>query len=194
MLAWALCGPHVTCPAARNREPVCQEPSEHPRCARRGLAPLPPNRPRDTEGAHLGTSPNSRVREQSEPVLPGQIRALPAGITNRVGRFRRTPGAANIRFAAGIYTFTGHGPDVLDHGGLDLSASVFAPCSLGRPGTPRQHAGIHCPPWIQATAQNGWSRQVPVSNDASSERTIEQSSGLLICEHIGPVAAFPMAI
>jgi hypothetical protein len=41
---------------------------------------------------------------------------------------------------AGVYTFTAHGPDVLDHGGLDLSASMFALCSLGCPGTPRQHA------------------------------------------------------
>jgi len=39
----------------------------------------------------------------------------------------------------GIHTFTDHGPYAFGHGGLDLSASMFAPCSLGCPGTPRQH-------------------------------------------------------
>jgi hypothetical protein len=77
-------------------------------------------------------------------VLSGQptenFRALPARITNRVGRFRPTPGAANVYCAAGVYTFPGHGPVALDHGGLDLSPSMLAPCSLGCPGTPRQHA------------------------------------------------------
>jgi hypothetical protein len=36
----------------------------------------------------------------------------------------------------------------IGHGGLDLSAPMFAPCSLGCPGTPRQHpvsaAGSRC--------------------------------------------------
>ena len=41
---------------------------------------------------------------------------------------------------AGVYTFAAHGPDVLDQGGLDLLASMFAPCSLGCPGTPRHQA------------------------------------------------------
>jgi len=43
-------------------------------------------------------------------------------------------------FLAGFYTFTAHGPDALDHGGLDLSVPMFAPCWLRRPGTQRQHA------------------------------------------------------
>ena len=55
-------------------------------------------------------------------------------------RFRRTPGAADVYCMAGIYTFTGHGPAIFGHGGLDLFASMFAPCSLGCPGTPRSRA------------------------------------------------------
>jgi len=61
-------------------------------------------------------------------------------VTDRAGRFRRTPGAAIMHFVAALYTFTGSGPDVLGHDGLDLSASMFAPCWLGCPGTHRQHA------------------------------------------------------
>jgi hypothetical protein len=125
-------------PAARNGEPVRQELPEYP-AMRHGLAPLPPSRPGYRRYAK-STSLPYLVRGQSEVVLPGQIRALPAGITNRVGRFRRTPRAADMCCVTGAYTSTGRGPDVLDHSGLDLYASMFAPCSLGRPGTPRQHA------------------------------------------------------
>jgi hypothetical protein len=71
-----------------------------------------------------------------EAVLQDPTRALPAGITNRVGRFRRTPGAAITYRVAGSCTFTGSIPGI----GLDLSPSMFAPCLLGCPGTGWQDA------------------------------------------------------
>jgi hypothetical protein len=46
------------------------------------------------------------------------------------------------------------------HIGLDLPVSMFAPCSLGRSGRPRQHAASGGPLRIQATAQDSSSRQV----------------------------------
>ena len=55
--------------------------------------------------------------------------------------------------------------------------SMFARMSRYTPAA----RGIRSPPRIPATAQNGRSRQVPVSLDTSSERRIELSSGLLIC-------------
>ncbi len=70
---------------------------------RHGLAPLPPSRPGYRRYAK-GTSLPYLVQGQSEVVLPGQIRALPAGITNRVGLFRRAPGAADMCCVAGAYT------------------------------------------------------------------------------------------
>lgn len=78
--------PLVTCPAVRNREPVCQEPSEH----------APWTRPAATQHAlgyrkvHIRHIAHLSRPRTSEVVLPGQIRALPARITNRVGRLRRT--------------------------------------------------------------------------------------------------------
>lgn len=98
----------------------------------------------------VGGLPNQALEGQSEAVLPGQIRALPAGITNCVGRFRRTPGATSMYCMAGVYTFAEYGPGTIGtiaerdasapgHGGLDLSALMFAPWLLGCLGTPRQH-------------------------------------------------------
>jgi hypothetical protein len=63
-------------------------------------------------------------------------RTPPAGITKRVASLAR-PVAQILRCAApGVYTFTDSGPG----SGLDLSARMFAPCLLGRPGTGRQDA------------------------------------------------------
>ncbi len=67
---------------------------------------------------------------------------------------------------------------------------MFARMSWYAPAAP----GIRSPPQIRATAQNGRSRQLPTSLGSSSERKIEQSSGLLIRGYVGPVAGFPMAI
>ena len=53
---------------------------------------------------------------------------------------------------------------------------MFARMSRYAPAAP----GIRSPPQIRATEQNGRSRKLPTSLDSSSERKIEQSSGLLI--------------
>ena len=55
-------------------------------------------------------------------------------------------------------------------------------------------AGItrHPLPWL--AVQSGRLRHVPAHNDTRQRSKIEQSSGLLICGHIGPVAGSPMAI
>jgi len=79
----------------------------------------------------------SAAARSPEGTWPGQIRALPARITDRVGRFRRTRARLTCIGVPGIYTFTGHGPDTLGHGGLDLCTPMFAPCLLGCPGTGR---------------------------------------------------------
>ena len=79
----------------------------------------------------------SAAARSLERTWPGQIRALPATITDRASRFRRTRARLTCIGVPGIYTFTGHGPDALGHGGLDLSAPMFAPCLLGCRGTAR---------------------------------------------------------
>ncbi len=73
----------------------------------------------------------STATRSLEGAWPGQIAALPAGITNRVGNLRRTPATPR---GARICTFDGSGPC----SGLDLSVPMFAPCLLGCPGTGRQ--------------------------------------------------------
>jgi hypothetical protein len=80
-------------------------------CAQRGRPHLRPGpgslqlHPRYT--GHLRCTPVLAVG------IPRQIRPLPAGITKRVGRSRRPPGAANKWYVAGIYTFNGHRPGTL---------------------------------------------------------------------------------
>jgi hypothetical protein len=59
------------------------------------------------------------------------------------------------------------------HSGLDLAIAMFAPCLLGCPGTPRQRPVSGGPLWMQAAAQNGSSRQIPVPHGTSSGRRIE---------------------
>ena len=91
---------------------------------RRSFAPLLSSRPRQTQ-VRSGIS----------------IRALPAGITNRVGRFRRLRLHLTQCAVPGIYTFADDGyslfrrsPDARSHSGLDLYTPMFAPCLLGCPG------------------------------------------------------------
>ena len=60
--------------------------------------------------------------------------AVAAAVGGLVGRLTRQ----GVQASAG-YTSTGHVPGTLGHCGLDLAVSMFAPCFLGCPGTPRQH-------------------------------------------------------
>jgi hypothetical protein len=93
-----------------------------------------------------GASPASHVRDNPETVIPGQIRTLPAEITNRTDRFRRTSAAPDILRRAGHPYLCRRWPQPLPAMaqtpmgiGLDQCPSMFAPCLLGCPGTPRQH-------------------------------------------------------
>lgn len=65
-------------------------------------------------------------------MIPGQIRALPAGIANVVEPLPPDSGRGHHRHVAGSYTFTSGGPC----SGLDLSVPMFAPCL---PGCPCRH-------------------------------------------------------
>ena len=71
---------------------------------------------------------------------PGQIRALPARITDRAGRFRRTRVRLTCIGVPGHLYLYRPWSDTLGHGGLDLRTPMFAPCLLGCPGTARQRA------------------------------------------------------
>ena len=113
------------------------------------------------------------------------IRALPAGITNRVGRFRRAPIAPAYCAAPGIYTFAvdGYGlsPPRLRRPRPWWSRPVHTRCLLGCPGTPRQHA--------VSAARRGYGRPHRTAGSgmyryhliAAQGRKIEHISGLLIC-------------
>jgi hypothetical protein len=89
-----------------------------------------------TSGVAAITSAYPSMQPVTVWIGVGVIMILLAG--NLRGFVRRGPGWHSFR--GGIYTFTSHDPDILDRSGLDLSASMFAPCSLGCPGTARQHA------------------------------------------------------
>jgi len=113
---------------------------------------------------------------------------------------RRTPPAARSAWSCSVSMPTlapnllpADRPDALDHGGLDLCQPMFASWLLGCPGTPRQHPAFAASRgyrrWDKMTAPGTCRhRLTPVHSGR-----LEQSSGLLICGHIGPVAGFPMA-
>jgi hypothetical protein len=100
--------------------------------------------PDQARTSELGGTPQAfrscLVHPVLAPGIPCQIITLPAGITNRAGRFPPDSGAANVCSRAGHLYLYRPWPAPYVQGGLDLSASMFAPCSLGCPGTPRQHA------------------------------------------------------
>jgi hypothetical protein len=146
-----LCNPLVTCPAARNREPVCREHPEHlvvrrasPRChaACRG--------PWEAYGMIARGSSGGRRTD------PGADDALAAG--RRVGAdcqqgsrivsvvlrdSNRSSHIASRHASIPLPTMASasprHSPGILGHDGLDLCTSTFAPCLLGCPGTPRHN-------------------------------------------------------
>ena len=61
--------------------------------------------------------------------------------------------------AAGIYTFTSHDLAALGHNGLDLFASMFAPCSLGCPGTSWQEPSLSGMIFCMSVAYLRWYRR-----------------------------------
>ena len=108
---------------------------------------------RDGTPRRGGRQARSQARDQAAPStarvpVPGwharlirgcsqdPIQAPSAGITNRVGRFHRTPGTAVTYRVAGNCTSTGSNSG----SGLDLLTAMFAPRLLGRPGTGWQDA------------------------------------------------------
>lgn len=101
----------------------------------------------------------SAAARSPEGTWPGQIRALPARITHRVGRFRRTRARLTCIGVPGIYTFTGITlPAVVRTARPWWSRPVRADiCSMFardvpvRPGSTRylQHAG----PLVQAVSR-----------------------------------------
>jgi hypothetical protein len=124
--------------------PTCSPPARSPGQRKRGPGRFRTRLPIPHGAASPAPCPSEHPAAARGLVSHARSGALPAGITNRVDRFCRTPGTANMYYVLRGYTFTGHGtrhgPGTLGHGGLDLWAPMFAPCSLGCPGTPRQHA------------------------------------------------------
>jgi hypothetical protein len=94
---------------------------------------------------------------------PGQIRALPAMITDRAGRFRRTRVRLTCAGVPGIHTFAGHGPDTLGHGGLDLRTTMFARMSRYGPVT----GGTTRYPVSRLSIQTGRSQHFPALSDTA---------------------------
>ena len=112
VLAWAFMRPLATCPAARNREPVCQQPSGHP-AMRRGLTLLPPRMGRQPKRAHEAHRPppaskdNPRLcvrRPRQQLRLPPRRDESPLAQShpaNRLPRQEPTPFGAAFKGGAG---------------------------------------------------------------------------------------------
>jgi hypothetical protein len=87
----------ATCPAARNREPVCQQPSGHP-AMRRGLALLPPRR----DESPLAKSHSANRLPHQEPALFGPAFKGCTGVGDlpaRVMEAGNLPNAKEVTFA-----------------------------------------------------------------------------------------------
>ena len=72
----------------------------------------------------------SKTKHRRPGLRDSFVQALPAGITDRVGRFRQTPDAASVYARRAAIPFPA-GSSPLDRIGLDLCAPMFAPCLLG---------------------------------------------------------------
>lgn len=73
-----------------------------------------------------------------EGTWPGQIRALPARITDRLGRFRRARARLTHIGMPGHLYLCRPWPRRPRRSGLDLRAPMVAPCLLGYLGSRRQ--------------------------------------------------------
>jgi hypothetical protein len=128
---------------------------------------------------HGKVARHRRIEEHGSAHRQQESRSVSAALTGRGSQASRCA-------VPGAYTFAAdaHGLSRLRlrrprHDGIDQCASMFAPCLLGCPGTPRQHPVSAAPCGYRATAQNGSSRHVLALFDISSKRRIECRSGLL---------------
>jgi hypothetical protein len=138
---------------------------------------------------HLGSVRLPLPSKPSSGGIGSQHRseALPAGITNRVGRSRRLRLHPAFCFAPGICTFADDGytlsrpaPDAC--GPWWSRPFVTDVCSMfaRMPRYTLAPLGIRSRARMRATGQNGSSRHVLALFDSSSRRISEQRSGLLI--------------
>jgi len=165
--------------AGTPRSPSAACGAEEPASSGRAVNPVAARENTPHQRYTSGTPLPLRARGEPQAALPGQIRALPAEITKRVGRFRLTPGAANIRSWRASIPYRPwprrprpwwSSPVRTDVCFMFARMSRYAPAARG----------IRSPPWIRATVQNGKWRHIWSSPGSSSGITIELSSGLLI--------------
>jgi hypothetical protein len=121
-----------------------------------------------------------RIEEHGSAHCQQESRSVSAALTRRGSQVSRCAVPDAYTFAAGAHGLSRLRLRRPRHDGLDQCASMFAPCLLGCPGTPRQHPVSAAPCGYRATAQNGSSRHVLALFDISSKRRIECRSGLLI--------------
>ncbi len=170
--------PARDCPEARNREPVGQEPSEHP-AMRHGIASPPSSRLGDTEGAHQAHRPH--LASGDNPRLCSQVKSA------RCQQGSRTVSAVVTRpwlrlaydLTPGTYTITNDGRTLADRPprrprlwwSRPMRAdvcSMFARMSRYAPAA----SGIRSAPRIPASGQNGSSRHVSAPFGTRSEGKI----------------------
>jgi hypothetical protein len=131
---------------------------------------------------HGTAARHRRIEEHGSAHRQQESRSLSAALTGRGSQVSRCAVPDAYTFAAdarGLFRLRLRRPR---YDGLDQCASVFAPCLLGCPGTPRQHPVSAAPCGYRATAQNGSSRRVLALSDISSKIRIECRSELLIRE------------
>jgi hypothetical protein len=131
-----------------------------------------------------------------------QIRALPAGITNRVEPLPPDSGRGYHHHAAGSCTFTGSGPC----SGLDLSSSVLAPVLARMSRYDPAAPGIPASQDRPAPARNGMSRHLLIQSSKVNriqEPTLNELMRRTACDGnprsapsllAGMIAAQPLAV
>ncbi len=121
----------------------------------------------------------SKTKHRRPGIRDSFVRALPAGITDRVGRFRRIPHAASVYARRAAIPFPAGGPASRPQWSRPFGTdgcSMFARMPRYAPAA----SGIRSTARMRAAGQNGSSRHVPALLDSSSRRIIELNSGLLI--------------
>ena len=118
--------------------------------------------------ARQGCAPH-RVEEHGSAHRQQESRSVSAAFTGRGSQVSRCAVPDAYTFAADAHGLSRLRLRRPRHDGLDQCASMFAPCLLGCPGTPRQHPVSAAPYGYRATAQNGSSRHVLALFDISSK-------------------------